>query len=189
MRKWLIPGMVFALLAALVAGSRLLPHPPNFTPLMAVALFSGALFGRSLWAYMIPLAAMVLSDAFLGFHSLSGVVYIGMALAVLFGGIAEDWKPVGEKKVLFGLKWLSLALVADGIFFVLTNFGVWALTPYYEKSVSGLAECYVMALPFLLNQLLGTGTFLGLLLFTWHGLKVLSRWRVPGKVSYQRYKS
>jgi len=188
MKKNLWIGSLFLLLILFVAGGRLLPHPPNFTPLMAIALFSGALLGRGPLAYLLPLGAMVVSDFFLGFHSLSGIVYLAMAPAVLLGTFAQKTQPLGEKKSVYGLKWIGLALGADLIFYVISNLGVWYVTDFYEKSVNGLIQCFTLALPFLLNQILGTGTFLGLLLFTAYGLKVLAGWRSP-ELSYQKYKN
>ncbi len=180
---------IFITMVLLVVGARVLPHPPNFTPLMAVAIFSGALFRGRWMGYLIPLGAMILSDWIIGFHDLSLMVYVSMVPAVwLASRFASDVKPVGEKRSFFGLKWMGLGLGSDLIFFVASNFAVWGLSGYYARTAQGLLECFVLALPFLLNQLLGTGTFLGLLLFTWYGLKVLMQWR-SAEVSYQRYKS
>lgn len=178
---------MFLALILLLAGSRTLPHPPNFTPIMAIALFSGAFFGSRLWAYLIPLGAMIVSDYFIGFHDLSGVVYISLVPAVWFGSLSGRIAPFGEKRSLFGLKWLGLGVVADLSFFVLSNLGVWWLSGFYEHSVNGLVYCFALALPFLVNQFMGTATFLGLLLFTWHGLMILAGWRQP-QLSYQKYK-
>lgn len=171
----------------LVAGSRMLPHPPNFTPMMAIAIFSGAFFSSRRWAYALPLGAMVVSDFFIGFHSLSFVVYVSMIPAIWFGSLCADVAPIGERKTIFGLKWVGVGLAADLSFFILSNLGVWGLSGFYEHSVSGLIYCYTLALPFLINQILGTGTFLGLLLFTWYGLMVLASWREP-QLKFQKYK-
>lgn len=178
-------AVVFLGFIALLAGSRTLPHPPNFTPIMAIALFSGAIFGTRFWAYAIPIGAMLLSDLFIGFHDLSGVVYLSLAPAVLIGSFFRQMAPLGERRSFFGLKWLGVGLSADLCFFILSNFGVWWLSGFYEHSVEGLIYCFTLALPFLLNQILGTATFLGLLLFTWYGLMVLAGWRQP-QLSYQK---
>ena len=188
MRK--LQYLILFILIGAVAFSRMLPHPPNFTPVMAVSLFCGALFGfRGIsFSLALPLAAMVVSDFFIGFHPLSGVVYVSMVPAVLLGAAcAGGLKPVGEGSSWGGLKWLGLGLIADLSFFTLSNLGVWWLSGFYEHSMKGLTECFVLALPFLHNQILGTGTFLGLLLFTWYGLTVLMGWRQP-ILNYQKYK-
>lgn len=165
----------------------MLPHPPNFTPMMAIAIFSGAFFSSRLWAYAIPLGAMVVSDFFIGFHSLSLVVYLSLVPAIWLGSACSDTSPLGDRRSLFGLKWLGVGLGADIFFFVLSNFGVWGLSGFYEYSLNGLIHCYTLALPFLINQILGTGTFLGLLLFTWYGLMVLASWKEP-QLKFQKYK-
>lgn len=171
--------LIFLGMIALTAMSRLLPHPPNFTPLIAIALFSGALLkNRPVLAYVVPLGAMVISDFFIGFHSLSGVVYLSMVPAVWVGQFAN--KDSGEaRRVKFFGRWFGLGIVADLFFFVMSNLGVWWLSGYYEHSLAGLSQCFVLALPFLLNQVLGTTTFLGLLLFSWYGLMVLAQRRLP----------
>ncbi len=180
--------LLFLALVLLVAGSRTLPHPPNFTPLMAIAVFSGAFLGSRTMAYLFPLSAMVISDLFIGFHSFSAVVYISMIPAVFLGAkIGRGTFPFGERRSWKGLKWFGLGLSADLSFFILTNLAIWWLSGFYEHSLAGLTECFVLALPFLINQILGTGTFLGLLLFTWYGLMVLAQWREPN-LKYQRYR-
>lgn len=183
-------SLQWVVLIALVVGVaflRVLPHPPNFTPMMAIALFSGAIFGRRGYAYLLPIGAMVLSDLLIGFHSLSGVVYVSMVPAIWFGAFLGGVKPLGDKQSAFGFKWAGAGLSADLSFFVLSNLGVWWLSGFYERSVAGLTECFVLALPFLINQIFGTATFLGLLLFSWYGLQVLAGWREP-KLSFKKYK-
>lgn len=172
------------LLVVAAAFSRMIPHPANFTPLIAIALFSGCVF-RSKWsAFVVPIAAMVVSDLFLGFHSLSVLVYVSMLPAVFLGQYLQKvGDNDGSRRLAFFGGWFGLGFLGDLIFFIMTNLGVWWFSGFYARSVSGLTECFVLALPFLKNQLLGTMTFLGLLLFTWYGLMFMARQQTP---VYQR---
>lgn len=137
--------IVMAILTA--AALRLVPHPPNFTPIGAMALFSGAMLGRRLLAFLVPLAAMLLSDALLGFHSGMPFVYASIALIVFIGWVAlERRSPLR----------IGLAAIAGSVlFFLITNLGVWAAGNMYPHDAAGLAACYVAAIPFFQNTLAG----------------------------------
>jgi hypothetical protein len=127
---------------------RLLPHPPNFTPILAIALFGGVYLSRKI-AFILPLAAMVISDIFIGYYEvkLMIAVYGSFLLSVVLG----FWLKKNKKwQTIFGSSVLSAF-----IFFLLTNFAVWILTPWYAKTFSGIIQCYLMALPFFKNTLLG----------------------------------
>ena len=142
-------------LIGIVALTRLLPHPPNFSPVVALALFGGAAFADRKLAYLVPLAAMLLADLFIGFHQTMVVVYLGMALVVLIG------RGLGEKR---GAPVLVLgALIGSVTFFLVTNAGVWWASAIYPHSVAGLLTCYAAALPFFHNTVLATVLFSGLL--------------------------
>ena len=71
----LITGFVIILMLAL---SRLIPHPPNFTPILGMAVFSGAIINHKLFSYLIPLAAMLISDLYLGFHAFFSFILVSM---------------------------------------------------------------------------------------------------------------
>jgi len=140
---------LLALLSAilLAAALRLVPHPPNFTPIGAMALFSGAyLWHRSL-SFVAPLAAMLLSDAVLGFYSGMWVTYLAVALIVLVGWVALSRVSV--------LRVAGAALASSIVFFLVSNFGVWALSGMYPHNSAGLVACYVAAIPFFQNTLAG----------------------------------
>ena len=145
---------IFALILG-AAISRLLPHPPNVTPLGALALFAGAYVTDKRLAVVIPLAAMALSDAIIGFHVLLPVVYLCVAATVWIGfGLRSGVKIVG----------LAARVLAGSIlFFIVTNFGVWAMGTMYPHSFAGLVSCYVAAIPFFRNSLLGDVGFAALL--------------------------
>ena len=127
--------------------SRLIPHPPNFTPIAAIALFGGCYFNNKNYAFAIPLAAMFLSDLIIGLHSTLLVVYLSFAVIVLIGSkISEKRSPLR----------VGLAAVSSSvIFFITTNFGVWLLGSLYPKTIEGLATCYIAAIPFFQNNLMG----------------------------------
>lgn len=146
-----------ALLAAIftAAAMRLLPHPPNFSPIAAMALFSGAYFSRRGMAFVAPLAAMLVSDAILGFHALMPVVYGSLALVVCLGWLLSSRRTPGR---------VAGAAVAGSVtFYLVTNFAVWAFGDMYPKTLEGLAACYVAALPFFQNGLAGDLFFTALL--------------------------
>ena len=138
-------AIVFVLIGASL---RLIPHAPNFAPIGAIALFGGVYLSRKL-ALVIPLAAMVISDVFIGYYevALMAFVYGSFLLCVVLGFWLKRHK-----------KWqtiLGSSFLASLTFFFLTNFAVWAFTPWYAKTFSGLIQSYLMALPFFRNTLLG----------------------------------
>jgi hypothetical protein len=140
---------ILALLSAilLAAALRLVPHPPNFTPIGAMALFSGAYLGRRSLAFVAPLGAMLLSDAFLGFYSGMWVTYLAVALIVAVG-----WLALSRVSVL---RVAGAAVMSSIVFFLVSNFGTWALSGMYSHTPAGLAACYIAAIPFFQNTLAG----------------------------------
>ena len=135
--------VVFILLAA---GFRLLPHIPNATPLAAMALLGGAYLGKP-YALWVPLAAMALSDTLIGWHSTWPFVYIAFLITGAIGlKLRENVRPGSV---------LLASLTSSVLFFIITNLGVWMVTPLYPPTPSGLALCYTAALPFFRNTLLG----------------------------------
>ena len=148
---------LLALLAAIVAAAalRLVPHPPNFTPIGAMALFSGAYLGRRPLAFVAPLAALLLSDAVIGFYSGMAFIYASVALIVMIGwAIRSRISPIRVG---------AAAIASSVLFFVLTNFGTWLSSGMYPHTTAGLAACYVAAIPFFQNTLAGDLFFSGLL--------------------------
>src|SRR5438132_5259109 len=140
---------LLALLSAIAASAalRLVPHPPNFTPIGAMALFSGAYLGRRGLAFVAPLGALLLSDALLGFYSGMEFQYLSVALIVLLG-----WVALSRLSVLR----LGVAAVASSaLFFAISNFGVWLVSGMYSHSLGGLGACYAAAIPFFQNTAAG----------------------------------
>lgn len=137
-----------AALILLAALSRLLPHPLNFAPIGALALFGGAYLRDTRWAFALPLAAVVLSDLFLGFYSTVPFVYAAYLAIVPIGRWAlQSRRSIGR---IFGA-----GLASATTFFVITNFGVWAEGALYPMTTEGLLGCYTAALPFFRNTLAG----------------------------------
>jgi hypothetical protein len=140
---------LIALLAAilLAATLRLVPHPPNFAPIGAMSLFSGAYLGRRALAFVAPLGATLLADLVLGFYPGMWVQYFAVVLVVLIG-----WAALTRvSAVRIGIA----ALASSVVFFVVTNFGVWALSGMYAHTLAGLSACYVAAIPFFQNTVAG----------------------------------
>lgn len=143
---------VMILLAAL---SRLMPHPWNFTPIAAMALFGGAQFENTRHAFLVTFAALIVSDLLLGFHSTMLFVYPAFALTIFIGSGLK--KSQGASSVFFAAVGSSL------LFFFITNFGSWVMDPFYTKDFSGLLTSYVRALPFLRNSFMGDLFYTGVL--------------------------
>ncbi len=140
---------LLALLSAIVAAAamRLVPHPPNFTPIGAMALFSAAYLGRRALAFVAPLGALLLSDLVLGFYHGVATVYASVALIVLIGWIALSR--------VSPLRVGTAAILSSVLFFVITNFGMWLFSGFYPLTTAGLAACYVAAIPFFQNTVAG----------------------------------
>lgn len=148
---------LIALLSAIIgaAALRLLPHPPNFTPIGAIALFSGAYLGRRALAFAAPLAALLLSDAVLGFYHGMVTVYATDLLIVVIGSLL----------IKRSLVRVSIAAFASSVlFFTTTNLGMWLSSGFYPRTLPGLEECFAAAVPFFQNTL-GGDLFYTVLLF------------------------
>ena len=141
---------ILTLLTAILAAAalRLVPHPPNFTPIGAMALFSGAYLGRrGAVALVAPLGALFLSDLVLGFYRGMPTVYFSVALIVIIGWMAL--RRVSPIRVG------GAAIASSVLFFVLTNFGMWLSSGFYPRTLAGLEACYVAAIPFFQNTVAG----------------------------------
>lgn len=134
---------------------RLLPHPPNFTPIAAMALFGGAFFSNKKMAFIAPFAAMLISDLIIGFHGMMVAVYISFGICVLIGQrLKNKTNP---------LTIASSALLCSVLFFVFTNFAVWMEGTNYTFDLVGLITCYIAAIPFFHYTLIGDLLFTGIL--------------------------
>ncbi len=139
---------VYAGIVAAAALSRLVPHAPNFTPIGALALFAGTSFEEKPMAFLVPLAAMLLSDAVIGFHGGMPAVYASFLLSVLMGRrLRRAGRDPGAAAIASASLWSST------LFYALTNFAVWAGSGMYPHTAAGLAGCYAAAIPFFGNTL------------------------------------
>lgn len=175
----LAPGpLVLAGLIVIAALTRLLPHPPNFSPVEAVALFGGAYFASKRWAFIVPLAGLFVSDIALAainggtyatwfFGAGIWLVYLCIALTTALG--------LKLRGRVSGARVLGYSLVGSVLFFLVTNFGAWMSDPSYPKTAAGLMAAYVAGIPFFQWTVLGT-LFYSAALF---GGFALLRRRVP----------
>jgi hypothetical protein len=157
----LVTGMV---LVAVLA--KFLPHPQNFAPIGAIALFAGAHFQNRKWAFLMPLASLFLGDL-TGLHTLMPFVYGCFLLNVLLG----IW--IQKQQSLDRI--LAATFMGSVFFYLVTNFGVWTMLETYPHTSAGLLACYTAGLPFFANTLLGD-LFYTAVLF---GGMAFAEWRFP----------
>ena len=148
-RFWVLVGITLT-----AAAARLIPHPPNATPVAAMALFGGAYFASKRAALAVPLAAMALSDLVLGLVRygtaiLGSIPYVyACCVATACLGMWIGPRPSPRRIA-------AAALTSSIVFFLVTNFGDWLTERIYPLTWDGLAACYVAALPFFRNTLAG----------------------------------
>ena len=146
-------NIIFIGLILLSGFIRLIPHPWNFTPLLAACIFSGSKIKPNRLAIFIPLFAIFLGDMIIGFYSGMVWVYAGYILTISISVYLGKSNSLSSKllNVVFG----SL------IFFIISNFGVWISGLLYPLNFVGFSECYIEAIPFYKN------TFFGTILYSW----------------------
>ena len=128
--------------------SRLIPHPPNFTPIISVALMSGFLFKKINVSFLILLTTMLISDFFIGFYE--NMIFVYLSLAII---------TYASYQIALKINFINLFLfstLSALIFYFISNFGVWLQGNLYEKNIAGLIECYILAIPFFKNTLIST---------------------------------
>ena len=159
-------------LILILAFARLIPHPPNFTPIIAVAIISGYFFKNLNFSLIILLGAMLISDLFIGFYE--NVIFVYASLLLITFIFHKISKKINFKNLfIFGF-------AGSLVFFIISNFGVWILgSPgvydiAYEKSLSGLVECFILAIPFFGNTFLSTLIFAYPALFIYRALPARS---------------
>ena len=145
------------------AFTRLVPHPPNFTPIIAMGLFGGACLKDTRIAIMFPLIAMLLSDLFLGFHGTMVWVYSSLMIITLMGTLFKD--KIKLTSIVLG------GVIGSLSFFFITNFGVWLSGTFYPKTLNGLFSCYIAGLPFLSNTLISSLFYVGIMFYGYKFLK------------------
>jgi hypothetical protein len=150
-RAALITGIVLA-----AAALRIAPHPLNFAPIGALALFGGAYFSSKRAAVVVPMLALLAGDVFVGFHTLLLYVYASFLVSVALGFWLRDKKSVSR---------VAAATLAGAIqFFLVTNFAVWLTSiGNFPKTWGGLLACYAAGVPLFWNTLAGDAFYVALL--------------------------
>ena len=138
-------------LILILALSRLIPHPYNFSPILAVGIFSGFYFKQIYLSLFVVIFSMFVGDLFLGFHNTMFFTYISLVAAVLIGFFIKKFQFI---EILFG------GLASSVCFFIITNFGAWLTLEMYEKNFAGLLKSYTLAIPFFHNTLISTFVYL-----------------------------
>ncbi|MEK7062085.1 MAG: DUF6580 family putative transport protein [Patescibacteria group bacterium] len=166
---------IFLIVAGALA--RLIPHPPNFTPIGSIALFGGRELPKK-FSFVIPIIALALSDIIIGFYDwkILASVYLSFIISVSLGQKL--------KRNFSALKLLYFSVSSSTIFFLLTNLAVWAFSPMYPHSLSGLGLCYWYALPFFRNELTATIFYATIIFGADEFIKIiLRRKKYAGKIS------
>ena len=143
---------------------RLIPHPPNFTPILAVAILAPYIFNNRVLAFSMTIIAMFLSDLILGLHS--GILWIYLAIFIC-SFVSEFLMKFGKFSLRLGL----MTIISSLLFFLITNFSVWLVYDYYPKTYEGLLLCYTMGLPFVKNTILSTMIYTGIFILIVKSLK------------------
>jgi hypothetical protein len=160
--------ITLSLIILAIAMFRLLPHPPNVSPVAAMALFGGAYFSDKRMAFLVPFLALLLSDFLIGLHDTMIYVYAGFALTVVIGFWIRQ--KLNVSRIAFAV------IVSSLLFFVISNFGAWLSSGLYPMTTDGLMQAYIAAIPFFQNSLLGNMAFATLL---FGGFALLQR-NIPG---------
>lgn len=125
---------------------RFFPHPPNFSPISAIILFS-AVYLPFKYSLILPFSIMIISDYFLGFHSTMPYVYGSFTLIAILGLILKNKNTA--------LNTIKTSIFSSVLFYIITNFGVWMSAGLYPHTTTGLINCYIAAIPFFKNTLAG----------------------------------
>ena len=141
--------LVFFVIILVLA--RIIPHPPNFTPIISFSILGPMILKNRLYGSAIPLIAMFISDIIIGFHVYQFVIYTVLLSISLISSMHRYFFYV-----------FTTAILASIWFFISTNFAVWVILDYYPKTFDGLVICYTLAIPFFKNTLVSTLLFTGL---------------------------
>ena len=138
-----------------LAAARFIPHPPNFTSLLALSFYIPLFFGRK-YIFSILLSFFI-TDLFIGFHSITfftwgSVVLIGLSSKFFINTLATR---------------IMGSLSGACLFYIITNFGVWSQGSY-GYSLNGIINCYTLALPFFTYSLISTLIYSGVIEVLFH---------------------
>jgi hypothetical protein len=162
--------MIYALVAAGIL-SRLVPHPANMALVTGAAIFAGTKLNK-LQSLAVPLCIMLVSDLLLGFHSTMFFTWGAFALiAVVANLVLHKRQSV--------TRFAATTVSASFIFFLISNLGVWLVDGMYPQTLLGLITCYVNALPFFRNTLIGDALYTSAIFGIFEGVKLLSAKKYP----------
>lgn len=147
MKSSMSNSILIAAIILAAALTRLVPHPANFTPITAIALASGAYFGRKSFGFLVAIVSLFISDLIIGFYPGMFLNYLTMILIAFIG--SEYCRSFKVKEII------GSSVLGSLVFFAVSNFGVWFFSPLYDRNFSGLVTCYIKAIPFLGNTLAG----------------------------------
>ena len=154
--------LIFFLL--LLALSRLIPHPPNFTPILATSIMAPLLMKDRIYGIALPILAVFVSDIIIGFHSYQLAVYFSLLFISLIAPMKKNYLYLG-----------AMAIGGSLWFYLITNFAVWSMSSMYPKTIEGILSCYVLALPFLTSTLVSTLIFTILIAWSSEILKLFNK--------------
>ena len=163
-RTFLIISMIL-----IAAFARLIPHPWNFTPVAAMALFGGVYFRNKMMAFAVTILSLLLSDVLTitfinsSFTNVPQYLFSLGELSVLIGFIITVIIGIAVSRKTTPLTVIGASLLSSIIFFLITNLAVWNHDPLYPQNISGLISCYVAALPFFMNAIIGDLFYTGVL--------------------------
>ena len=177
MKKLNLQTGIISIIILLAAFTRIMPHPPNFSPMAAIGLFGAAHFAKKWQAFLIPLIGIWISDLVINnfvysSHSSNFVWFYGgfywqyiSYVFIIFAGLFIFNKGISVTNTLGGM------VSSSGIFFLFSNFGVWAGGAMYTKNISGLITCYDSGIPFIHNTIISDALFTTVLFGTYYLLQ------------------
>ncbi|MED5554197.1 MAG: DUF6580 family putative transport protein [Candidatus Neomarinimicrobiota bacterium] len=177
MKKLNLQTGIISIIILLAAFTRIMPHPPNFSPMAAIGLFGAAHFAKKWQAFLIPLIGIWISDLVINnivysSHSSNFVWFYGgfywqyiSYVFIIFAGLFIFNKGISVTNTLGGM------VTSSGIFFLFSNFGVWAGGAMYTKNISGLITCYAAGIPFIHNTIISDALFTTVLFGTYYLLQ------------------
>ena len=190
MKKLNLQTGIISIIILLAAFTRIMPHPPNFSPMAAIGLFGAAHFAKKWQAFLIPLIGIWISDLVINnfvysSHSSNFVWFYGgfywqyiSYVFIIFAGLFIFNKGISVTNTLGGM------VSSSGIFFLFSNFGVWAGGAMYTKNFSGLITCYAAGIPFIHNTIISDALFTTVLFGTYYLLQTEYSYL---KLKYLRY--
>ena len=149
--------------AIILACARVIPHPANFTPIIASAIMGPMLIKDKFFGTSIPIIAMFLADIIIGFHSYQIVIYLTIATISLIAPMKNRFSHL-----------MIFSLASSIWFFIITNFAVWLAWDYYPKNIEGLIMSYTLAIPFFTNTIISTCLFTGLFSLLYKRMEMLN---------------